>query len=120
RRDHFDLEGDAEGQLRHADAAARVLALVAEGQQEQLGGAVGDDVDVREAGGRGDEVDGLEDAHPVELAAAGVLEGGDGVEGAQPRRLLRLRNRDGAGGAAADLARDGWFAVAGGDLPGDP
>src|SRR5262245_31740450 len=73
--DRLDLDRDIERQRARADGRARMLALVTEDLDHQVGGAVDDLRMFGKFGHAIDEADQLHDAlHPVEIAAAGILE----------------------------------------------
>src|ERR1700674_2553407 len=103
----LDLDSRVGRQRGNADRRARVLAVVAEYRDHQIGGAVHHFRAVDETGDRIDE--GAEPHHPrhlVEIAERG-LDLGDQADGAGARRLLAVLDRD----AGAELSLGDELAV---------
>ncbi len=107
-----DLHGRTEGQGGDAESCAGVLAFIAEDADQEIGGAVGDQVLLEEFGIGGDQDGQLEDLLDVlEANAADMEHLGQDIEGAQLGSIATLHHihvfAETAGNDAA-LAAGNW------------
>jgi len=100
--DHFHLDGDVHGQLRHANGAPSVHALLTEQVQQQARSTVHDHMLLVEARGAIDEAQELDDATDTIEVADLFLKGAQAVDDTEPGGLLRGRYIY----VRADLTRD--------------
>src|SRR5947209_3160495 len=103
----FDLDRGVGGKRGNADSGAGVPALVAEGRNHQVGGAIQHLRPVQEVRGRIDEPAEPDHAHHLVEVAQRGLDLGQKVDGAAARRGIALLDGD----AGAELAFGDQFAV---------
>ena len=112
--DQLDLDAGAQRDLRHAERAARMRALVAEHLGQQLGAAVGHQMLLGEVGRAVDQAHHLDDALDlVQVAHRGVQ---------RAHQVDRHRARGGLAFFGVDVAAelaDPGLAVALGDVAGE-